>query len=656
MFNKGILYFFNTQNSPKMTQKLFYLVLLYPLLSIAQTPCNGGMAGPYPCDGYILQSQFDLNDLNASSGNDSWGWTDPLDGKEYALVGLRNGTAFIDISDPINPIYLGKLPTHTGNSTWRDIKVYNNHAFVVSEASGHGMQVFDLTRLRNVTNPPVTFTEDAHFNGFGNAHNIVINEDTGYAYPVGTSFYNGGPWFINIQDPLNPVSEGGYAIDDYSHDAQVVTYNGPDTDYTGREILIGSNETEVVIVDITDKANPQNISSISYTNVGYTHQGWFTEDQRYFILGDELDELNIGFNTRTLIFDFEDLDNPQFHFEYTGTSTAIDHNGYVVGDKYYMASYRAGLRVMDISDIANGNMTEIGYFDSYPNNNSADFDGAWSVYPYFGSGNIVISDINRGFLLVKSNQIDTTPPVAVCQDYEAKIGQDGQVIISGSNVDGGSSDDSGFVSLSVSPNTFDCSDIGSTITVTLTVTDPSGNTDSCTANVTVVDILGPLFDCLDDATVAFDLGETYYTLPDYVASGDVTAVDNCTAAVTISQDPSAGTQLTEGIHTITFEATDDEGNTTNCSFDLTVVPELGIDDALFSKGIALFPNPSKGLVSLISKYGAITTLSITDISGKKIMSLDNVNFEQTTIDISAFAQGIYFVNLNEQTTKKIVKQ
>lgn len=639
-----------------MTQKLFYLVLLYPLLSIAQTPCNGGMAGPYPCDGYILQSQFDLNDLNASSGNDSWGWTDPLDGKEYALVGLRNGTAFIDISDPINPIYLGKLPTHTGNSTWRDIKVYNNHAFVVSEASGHGMQVFDLTRLRNVTNPPVTFTEDAHFNGFGNAHNIVINEDTGYAYPVGTSFYNGGPWFINIQDPLNPVSEGGYAIDDYSHDAQVVTYNGPDTDYTGREILIGSNETEVVIVDITDKANPQNISSISYTNVGYTHQGWFTEDQRYFILGDELDELNIGFNTRTLIFDFEDLDNPQFHFEYTGTSTAIDHNGYVVGDKYYMASYRAGLRVMDISDIANGNMTEIGYFDSYPNNNSADFDGAWSVYPYFGSGNIVISDINRGFLLVKSNQIDTTPPVAVCQDYEAKIGQDGQVIISGSNVDGGSSDDSGFVSLSVSPNTFDCSDIGSTITVTLTVTDPSGNTDSCTANVTVVDILGPLFDCLDDATVAFDLGETYYTLPDYVASGDVTAVDNCTAAVTISQDPSAGTQLTEGIHTITFEATDDEGNTTNCSFDLTVVPELGIDDALFSKGIALFPNPSKGLVSLISKYGAITTLSITDISGKKIMSLDNVNFEQTTIDISAFAQGIYFVNLNEQTTKKIVKQ
>ena len=655
LFNNGILYFYNTLNLPNMIKKLFSLVLLFPLFTNAQTPCTGGMAGPYPCDGYILQSHLDLTDLNASSGNDSWGWTDPLDGKEYALVGLRNGTAFIDISDPVNPVYLGKLPTHTSNSTWRDIKVYNNYAFVVSEASGHGMQVFDLTRLRSVASPPETFTEDAHFNGFGNAHNIVINEDTGYAYPVGTSFFNGGPWFINIQNPLNPVSEGGYAMDDYSHDAQVVTYNGPDTDYTGKEILIGSNENEVVIVDVTDKANPQHISSISYTNVGYSHQGWFTEDQRYFILGDELDELNNGFNTRTIIFDFDDLDNPQFHFEYSGTSSAIDHNGYVVGDKYYMASYRAGLRIIDISDIANQNMTEIGYFDSYPNNNSANFDGAWSVYPYFGSGNIVISDIDRGFFLVKSNLVDTTPPVAVCQDYEAKLGQNGEIIISGSNVDGGSTDDSGFVSFSVTPNIFDCSDIGSAITVTLTVTDPSGNSDTCTAVVTVVDILGPAFTCYTDETVAYDAGEPFYTLPDYVGNGDVTAVDNCTASLTISQDPVSGTQLSQGTYTISFEATDDEGNTTTCSFDLTVVPELGITDAVFSNGISIYPVPTKSEVSIVSKMGLINDISIIDITGKTIMDQNNVSQEQTILDISALSRGVYFININGRATKKIIK-
>lgn len=382
-------------------------------VAVAQTPCTNGFAGAYPCDGYDLLSHIDLNVLGSSAGNDSWGWVDPDNGDEYAIVGLRNGTAFINITDPLNPIYLGKLPTHTDNSTWRDVKVYSNHAFIVSEAGGHGMQVFDLTRLRSVSSPPETFTEDAHYDGFGRAHNIVINEDTGYAYGVGTSTFNGGPHFVNIQDPLNPVAAGGYALDDYSHDAQVVTYNGPDTDYSGQEILIGSNENEIVVVDITDKGSPLPISSTGYSNVGYTHQGWFTEDQRYFIVGDETDEIGFGFNTRTLVFDLLDLDNPQLLFEYYGPNESIDHNGYVKGDKYYMASYRAGLRVLDISDIANSNMTEIGYFDSYPSNDGADFDGAWSVYPYLPSGNIIISDIDRGFFLVKDPTVLGTNDVTV---------------------------------------------------------------------------------------------------------------------------------------------------------------------------------------------------------------------------------------------------
>lgn len=399
-----------------LMKKILPLVLsLTCMVAVAQTPCSSGSAGAYPCNGYDLQSHIDLGTLNASSGNDSWGWVDPDNGDEYALIGLRNGTAFINITDPINPVYLGKLPTHTSNSTWRDLKVYNNHVFIVSEANGHGMQIFDLTRLRSVTSPPENFTEDAHYSGFGSAHNIVINEDTGYAYGVGTNTFNGGPHFVNIQNPTSPVAAGGYALDDYSHDAQVVTYNGPDTDYTGQEILIGSNENEIVVVDITDKSNPSPISNTGYSNVGYTHQGWFTEDQRYFIVGDETDELSFGFNTRTIIFDLLDLDNPQLMFEYFGPNESIDHNGYVKGDKYYMASYRAGMRVLDISDIANSNITEIGYFDSYPANDGADFDGAWSVYPYLPSGNIIISDIDRGFFLVKDPTILSTNEVSVTE-------------------------------------------------------------------------------------------------------------------------------------------------------------------------------------------------------------------------------------------------
>ena len=377
---------------------------------ITSTPCENGMAGIYPCNGYDLMSHMTLSALNISSfesgsifGNDSWGWTDPTTNKEYALVGVSSHTAFVDISDPVNPILMGILPTATVNSDWRDIKVYQNHAFIVSEATGHGMQVFDLTRLRNVPSPPETFTADTHFTAFGKAHNIFINETSGYAYVVGTSQSSGGALFINIQNPTSPVSEGSFGAGGYSHDVQVVSYTGPDVDHIGKEILIGSNENEVVIADVTNKANPVILSTVTYSNIGYTHQGWFTEDMHHFIVGDELDERDIGNNTRTLIFDMSDLDNPEYDFDYLGATRAIDHNGYVNGNNYFLASYRAGVRVFDLSQIDSNTITEIGFFDTYPKNDSVGFNGVWNVYPFFASGNIVISDIERGLFIVKKS-------------------------------------------------------------------------------------------------------------------------------------------------------------------------------------------------------------------------------------------------------------
>ncbi len=367
------------------------------------SPCINGMAGIYPCDGYDLVGHLGLETLGGAKGNDCWGWTDPDTGKEYALMGLDNGTAFVDVSDEA-PVLLGKLPTATVSSGWRDIKVYENHAFIVSEAEGHGMQVFDMTRLRNITGPPQNFDADALYSGFGNAHNIVVNEDTGFAYAVGTSTFFGGGHFVDIQNPTDPIAAGGHSDNGYTHDAQVITYSGPDSDYTGSEIYIGSNEDQVAIIDVSDKNNPQEISTIAYSNLSYTHQGWFTDDQRYFIVGDELDELDFGFNSRTLIFDLSDLDNPILHDTYSGPTAAIDHNGYVLGNRFYLANYTAGIRILDISDIAGKNVVEEGFFDSHPATDNASFNGVWSVYPYFNSGKIIVSDINRGlFVIRKSN-------------------------------------------------------------------------------------------------------------------------------------------------------------------------------------------------------------------------------------------------------------
>jgi len=369
--------------------------------------CENGMAGPFACNGYDLLGRIPLSDFDASSGNDIWGWTDPSTNKEYALMGLDNGTAFIDISDEENLVYLGKLPTATVASTWRDIKVYQDHAFIVSEADGHGMQVFDLTQLRNVANPPQTFNEDARYTGFGNAHNVAINEDSGFVYAVGTArddAFNGGAHFVDARNPKSPLAAGGHGANGYSHDAQVVVYNGPDADHTGKEIYIGSNEDRIVIVDVTDKVNPTEIATVQYTNFGYTHQGWLTEDQTYFILGDETDEINFGFQSRTLIFDFTDLDQPTLHHTYSGPTSAIDHNGYVKGNQFYLANYSAGIRVLDISDIANRNLIEEGFFDTYAQNDTPGFDGAWSVFPYFESGKIIVSDTDSGLFVILESQ------------------------------------------------------------------------------------------------------------------------------------------------------------------------------------------------------------------------------------------------------------
>lgn len=214
-----------------MKKFLFLLAAGFSFSTYAQTPCVNGLAGAYPCENIDMLSFMPVEDIGGGQTNDVWGWVDPQSGVEYAILGRTNGTSFIDISDPLNPVYVGNLPSNGASSIWRDIKVNNNHAYIVSEASGHGMQVFDLTQLADVTNPPVEFQADAIYTGFGKAHNIVINEESDRAYAVGTSTFDGGLHIMDISDPINPTLIGDFANDGYTHDAQVVNYAGPDPDY-----------------------------------------------------------------------------------------------------------------------------------------------------------------------------------------------------------------------------------------------------------------------------------------------------------------------------------------------------------------------------------------------------------------------------------------
>jgi choice-of-anchor B domain-containing protein len=377
------------------------------LAAMSGEPCIDGMAGIYPCNNVDLLAFVPLSEIGGTNGNDIWGWTDPLTDKEYAIMGRRNGTSFVDISDPYNPVYLGNLPSHNGsNSTWRDIKAYNNYAFIVADSAGsHGMQVFDLTRLRDVEDPPITFNHDAHYDQFGSAHNLGINEETGFAYAVGISTAlnrcNGGLHMIDINTPTNPTFAGCFSDDGYTHDTQCVIYNGPDEDHQGQEICFNSNENTLTIVNVTDKDNPFEVSRTGYAGSGYTHQGWLTEDHHYFLVDDETDEINNGHNTRTYVWDVSDLENPFLTGFHDGRTAAIDHNLYIKGDKVYQANYRSGLNILHIVDLDQAELEEFGFFDIYPTSDSPNFNGAWSNYPYFDSGVIIVSGIEQGLFVLK---------------------------------------------------------------------------------------------------------------------------------------------------------------------------------------------------------------------------------------------------------------
>ncbi len=389
-----------------------------PMSAMSSVPCVNGMAGTFPCQNVDLASFLPLANIGGGTGNDVWGWTDPATNREYALMGRSNGTAFVDVTDAEHPVYLGNLPTHGVASVWRAIKVYANHAFIVSEAPAHGMQVFDLTQLRAVASPPVTFAETAHYNGFSRAHTITVNEATGFMYANGVTSYTDaaankcarGLHMIDVRNPTKPTFAGCFDTDGYTHDSQCVTYHGPDVAYRSREICFNSNEDTLTIVDVTDKKAPRQISRITYPGNAYTHQGWLTDDQSLFLVDDELDEQKLKTKTRTHIFNVSDLDAPTITGIHEGTTTAIDHNLYILGRYAYQANYRSGLRVLDISSAATAKLQEVGYFDIYPVDDLAEFNGAWSNYPFFKSGVVLVSGIEQGlFVLRPTTNFVTTP-------------------------------------------------------------------------------------------------------------------------------------------------------------------------------------------------------------------------------------------------------
>lgn len=459
---------------PTVLLAALLLLALPPAPADAQAlpgaPCTNGFAGPFPCENVDLLSQVPIPLIGAATGADVWGWTDPETGREIAIPTTTFGMAYVDVTDPAAPVVLGR--TYVGyegsddDTLWRDVKVVGNHAFLVSEHVDTNLTVLDLTTLRDVTSDQGLIDPTYVYEAITDAHNIAVNEDTEVVYPVAGGECAGGMSMLDVSDPaaitdLGCVNDETLGVEEGTfgvvHDAQCIVYLGEDVRFQGREICFTSNEERgMFIVDVTDRDAPKILANRTYDAISYAHQGWVTEDHQWFIFGDELDELTGGqINTRSLVVNIEDLMDPGDVQIYTHDTTAIDHNLYVEDGYVWQANYSAGLRIFDYTDegLASGELEPVAFFDVDPGEDAPVFAGAWSPYPFFDSGTVVVNSFDSGMFVLAVNLPEKTveQPPAAPSDDDGSGGSGGQAPSDDDGSDGGSGDPSPASSPSPSP-------------------------------------------------------------------------------------------------------------------------------------------------------------------------------------------------------------
>ena len=390
------------------------LLFAFSALVSAQTDCIDGVAGNFTCKDISLLSHMPLNQLGQGleGVTSNWGWKDLQTGRYYVIQGSFSSEIFVEVTDPKNPVVVGAMPSTIGRPYSRDAETYSNHAFVVADIVGHGMQVFDLTRLRGIESPQI-FEPDALYTGIGGAINIAINEETGFAYLVsgsGSGECGGGLHIVDIRTPKSPTQVACYGLAGSINETQCVVYAGPDPDHQGSEICFAAanprmSTPNLSIINVSDKNDIRLLGQTTWPDAGFAHQGWLSEDQRYFLMGDELDELNTGMNTRTIVLDVSNLESPFYVGSHFADTLTVDHNLYSKGNFVYQANMAVGVRILRIDSLAAAEFTEVAWFDTLPaNDNVSRINlGAWNAYPFFDNGTLLVSDTRSGLFMLRAN-------------------------------------------------------------------------------------------------------------------------------------------------------------------------------------------------------------------------------------------------------------
>ncbi|MFI5204345.1 MAG: choice-of-anchor B family protein [Flavobacteriales bacterium] len=326
-----------------------------------------------------FQGNLDYQALHGSNLSNLWGYTDE-NGNEYAIVGTEDGVSVVNVTNPAAPVEIFYEPG--SNTIWREVKTFGDYAYISTEETD-GMMIINLGPLPGSTVLPVTYFFGAAGNQFQTAHSLFIDEN-GILFLHGTDVGNGGIIMYDVAaNPTNPPEVGMYD-NWYVHDG----FARGDTVYAAH-IYDGF----VTIADVSTPTSPAIIGGPQNTPMTFSHNVWLDNTGDYMFTTDEVSAAWIGAYDISNLGNISEVDR----IRRSETSGSIPHNTYWL-NKYIITSYyRDGVTIHDVSNPAN--MIEVGHYDTSPLSGNG-FNGAWGVYPYLPSGNLLISDMEEGLFVL----------------------------------------------------------------------------------------------------------------------------------------------------------------------------------------------------------------------------------------------------------------
>lgn len=352
-------------------KKLLLLLALVPFTLSAQLNIT-----------FKSQLNYQALGLHGTTGlSNLWGYADEM-GNEYAIVGLSGGVSIVDVTDPTTPVEVFFEPGL--NSIWREVKTYNNYAYITTEAN-EGMMIIDLNPLPGaITSANVTHFFGPAGNPWISAHSLFIDETTGVLFLHGSNRGNGGVILYDLNSsPTNPTELGEFD-NWYVHDS----YSRGDTLYSAH-IYDG-------FFTVTDVSNPASITIMGgpqNTPKNFAHNCWLSDNGDYLFTTDEVSGSWLTSYDITDLSDIKELDR----IRNSETSGSIAHNTYWINNYLVTSYYRDGVTIHDVTDPSN--MILVGHYDTSPLSGDG-FNGAWGVYPYLPSGNLLVSDIEQGLFVL----------------------------------------------------------------------------------------------------------------------------------------------------------------------------------------------------------------------------------------------------------------